>query len=313
MKLSVIICTHNPRPDYLSRTLAGLRAQTLPADEWELLLIDNASSPELATAVSLKWHPNARHLREDVLGLTPARLRGIQEAQGRLLVFVDDDNLLDRDYLANAIGIYEDYPFLGAFGGSVEAEFEVEPPSSIKPYLGGLAIRKTVSDHWSNARKWSEATPVGAGMCVRREVARLYLERVRNDPLRLALDRQGKSLGAGGDADLAWTSSSLNKGTGCFARLRLTHLISKDRLTESYIERLNTGFAYAEEILTYEHDADGWKSRKGTRWNAVRYWCRYIRVSPFDRRIMKARRSGCRAARESIAKLRPAVPQDLNH
>ena len=85
----------------------------------------------------LKWHPNAHHIREEVLGLTPARLRGIEEAQGELLVFVDDDNLLDSGYLTNAVEICEDYPFLGAFGGSIDGEFEVEPPVSIKPYLEG--------------------------------------------------------------------------------------------------------------------------------------------------------------------------------
>src|ERR1700739_2123923 len=171
MKLSVIICTHNPRPGYLSRTLEALRTQTLPIAEWELLVIDNASNPAVTTLISLAWHRRARHIREEVLGLTPSRLRGIQEAQGQLLVFVDDDNLLDPDYLANAVEIYADYPFLGAFGGSVTGEYEVEPPLSIRPYLEGLAVRKTATDHWSNAKRWSEATPFGAGMCVRREVA----------------------------------------------------------------------------------------------------------------------------------------------
>src|SRR5690348_12350374 len=102
MNLSVIICTHNHRLEYLSRTLEALRVQTLPMAEWELLLIDNASRSAVAASVNLTWHPNARHIREEVLGLTPARLRGIQEARGKLVVFVDDDNLLDPDYLTNA-------------------------------------------------------------------------------------------------------------------------------------------------------------------------------------------------------------------
>jgi glycosyltransferase involved in cell wall biosynthesis len=304
MKLSVIICTHNPRPEYLSRALEALRLQTLPMAEWELLVIDNASRPAAAALVSLAWHPNARHIREEVLGLTPARLRGIQETQGRLLVFVDDDNLVDPDYLTNALEIYEEYPFLGAFGGSITAEFEVDPPLSIAPYLEGLAIRKTLSDHWSNAKKWSEATPFGAGMCVRREVAELYSERVGNDRIRVALDRQGTSLGAGGDVDMAWTSFSLGKGTGCFARLRATHLISKDRLTEPYIERLYAGLAYADEILAHQ-DAGNSKNYNGTVWNTFRFWCNYFRASPFGRKIMIARRLGQERARETIFKVWP--------
>ena len=307
MKLSVIICTHNPRPEYLSRTLDALRIQTLGMAEWELLLIDNGSHPAVAALASLTWHPNARHITEKVLGLTPARLRGIQEAQGQLLIFVDDDNVLAPDYLANAIEIYKDYPFLGAFGGSIEGEFEVDPPLSITPYLEGLAIRRIVSDHWSNAKRWSEATPLGAGMCVRREVTELYSACVRNDRIRFALGRKGTSLGAGEDTDMAWTSLLLDKGTGCFARLRLTHLISKGRLTESYVERLYTGFGYADEILAYERAGIS-HNYKETALDAVRYWFRYVRASRFGRKILKARRSGQKRARETLVKM-PTVPR----
>jgi glycosyltransferase involved in cell wall biosynthesis len=304
MKLTVIICTHNPRPEYLSRTVDALRAQTLPVDQWELVIVDNASNPAIQTLIDITWHQNARILLEPELGKNPALSCGILHSTGVLIVIVDDDNVLDPDYLTNASAIYEDYPFLGAFGGSMQGEFEVDPPSSITPYLEGLAVRRIVRDHWSNAKEWSEATPFGAGMCVRREVAELYSERVGNDRIRVALDRQGTSLGAGGDVDMAWTSFSLGKGTGCFARLRATHLISKDRLTEPYIERLYAGLAYADEILAHQ-DAGNSKNYNGTVWNTFRFWCNYFRASPFGRKIMIARRLGQERARETIFKVWP--------
>jgi glycosyltransferase involved in cell wall biosynthesis len=307
MKLTVIICTHNPRPEYLSRTLEALRAQTLPFEQWELLILDNASNPAIEALTNITWHQNARILAEPELGKNAALSRGTLHSTGALIVIVDDDNVLDPDYLANAVEIYEDYPFLGAFGGSIEGEFEVDPPLSLLPYMEGLAIRTTVRDHWSNARKWSEATPFGAGMCVRREVAELYLHRVRSDKIRFALGPKGTTLGRGEDTDMAWTSFSLNKGTGCFARLRATHLISKDRLTESYVERLYTGLAYADEILAHE-DGDSSKNYNKTVWNTVRYWFNYIRASPFGRRIMKARRLAQKAARNTIVKMQSSEP-----
>ena len=84
MNLSVIICTHNPRKDYLTRVLQALKAQTLPKDQWELLLIDNASDQELARSWDLSWHPHGRHIREDKTGLNFARARGFAEAQGEI-------------------------------------------------------------------------------------------------------------------------------------------------------------------------------------------------------------------------------------
>src|SRR5271168_5062239 len=99
MNLSVIICSHNPRPDYLQRTLDGLKSQTLPKQQWELLLVDNRSKDRLSERWDLSWHPYGRHVREEELGLTAAMLTGIREARGRILIVVDDDNVLASDYL----------------------------------------------------------------------------------------------------------------------------------------------------------------------------------------------------------------------
>ena len=48
MDLSVIICTHNPRVDYLYSVLNALQQQTLSHDQWELILVDNASQDVLS-------------------------------------------------------------------------------------------------------------------------------------------------------------------------------------------------------------------------------------------------------------------------
>ena len=138
LPVSVIICTHNPREDYLRRVLDALRAQTLPKEQWELLLVDNASHESLAGKWDLSWHPQARHLREEKTGLTHARLCGIAAAQGELLVFVDDDNVLRSDYLAACLKIASEHPHLGAWGGSCVAEYEIAPPEELRPWLGGL-------------------------------------------------------------------------------------------------------------------------------------------------------------------------------
>src|ERR1700746_4111324 len=100
---SVVICSHNPRPQYLRRVLDALRNQTLPKERWELLLVDNASTDSLATAWDLSWHRLGRHIRERELGIARARLRGIKATQTELIVFVDDDNVLAPDYLSEAI------------------------------------------------------------------------------------------------------------------------------------------------------------------------------------------------------------------
>src|SRR3954468_24414259 len=132
---SVIICSHNPRSDYFARVLDRLRNQTLPLHKWELLIIDNASPVSLVTRWDISWHPTGRHVLERELGLTPARRRGIQEASADLIIFVDDDNVLDETYLAEAIKIKQEWPSLGVWGsGFIRGDFEAELPESLRKH-----------------------------------------------------------------------------------------------------------------------------------------------------------------------------------
>ena len=250
---SVIICSHNPREDYLRRVLDALKAQALPAKDWELLLVDNASKEPLAKRVDLSWHPHARHICEDKVGLTHARLRGIAESKSDLLVFVDDDNVLRADYLQAALKISKDWPQLGAWGGSCLPEFEAEPCPEMRPWLAGLLIEKLSTQVWARLRSFTEALPPGAGMTVRGAVAKRYRELVLRDPVRQALGRTGKKLAAGEDSDMALCGFEVGLGTGRFPELELTHLIPARRVTLEYIEGLHEGFGYSDVVLKAIH------------------------------------------------------------
>lgn len=58
MLISAIICTHNPQPKLLERVLTAIREQDLGRDDYELLLIDNASREPLSAEL-VSWHPRA--------------------------------------------------------------------------------------------------------------------------------------------------------------------------------------------------------------------------------------------------------------
>jgi glycosyltransferase involved in cell wall biosynthesis len=78
--------------------LDALRAQTLAAEKWELIVFDNGSREPLSHMFDLSSHPVARHVVLPELGLLSARLFGIREAKADLLVFVEDDCLLVPSY-----------------------------------------------------------------------------------------------------------------------------------------------------------------------------------------------------------------------
>jgi glycosyltransferase involved in cell wall biosynthesis len=290
--ISVIICTHNPRQDYLARVLDALKAQTLPKDQWELFLVDNASENPLAGRIDLSWHPNARHVREEKTGLTHARLCGIAAAQGELLVFVDDDNVLRADYLETCLKISSEHPRLGAWGGSCVAEFEVEPPAELHPWLGGLVTEQLKATVWVKLRRWTEASPAGAGLVLRQIQARHYRELALKDPMRQSLDRSGKNLGAGGDGDMVLCGFDLGLGAGRFPELELTHLIPAQRLTLEYIEGIHEGFGYGGVMLSAIHQPELLSG--SSRWRFWYMWflLRATGKSRVERRIRLAGEKG---------------------
>jgi glycosyltransferase involved in cell wall biosynthesis len=268
--ISVILCTRNPRGDYLHRVLDSLNGQSLPKEMWELLVVDNASNDRLAERLELSWHPRSRHVREDNLGLTPARLRGISEAAGELLVFVDDDNVLAPDFLEIATALHARFPYLGAFGaGSLEPEFEVQPPSEILPRIRLLAVRTVSSARWSKNAQEFGATPWGAGLCVIRSVANSYRQSVKDLDVTIPLDRKGDELFSGGDDLFSWVAAAVGYEFGIFPELRVTHLIAADRLSQSYFLRLLNDHTYSNFVRHYLFD--GIQPQRLD-------WSRYIRL-----------------------------------
>lgn len=246
MNLSVVICTHNPRREYMERTLNALRAQMMPKEQWELLIVDNASDPALAGNLDLSWHPQNRIVAEPELGILPGRVRGLKESRAPLILFVDDDNVLAPDYLELALAIAETHPFLGCWGGSIAPEFETPPPPWIEDFRLLLACVEVPKDRWSNY----DATPPTAGMCLRRSVAEAFIRVVSEDPRRQFLGRRGKTgLANGEDADLALTACDIGLGMGQFTRLKMTHLIPASRMDENYLLRFAEGTFFSGMIL----------------------------------------------------------------
>lgn len=249
--LSVLICSHNPRGEYLTRVLEAVRQQTFERSKWELLLIDNASSRPLREVYDLSWHSSGRHLLVDKLGKTHALLRGIKEAQSEILVIVDDDNVLAPDYLENVFTMFEENSHLGVIGGVIEGEFEVEPPIWSLPYLHYLAIvDKGDRPLHALTPGMDFYIPPGAGMGIRKTVAEYYAQQIKADPVRQGLDPVGDKLSRAGDTDLALCAFEVGFARGYYPQLKLKHLISRDRLEPEYLERLIEGSTYSVTLLS---------------------------------------------------------------
>lgn len=249
-KLAVVICTHNPREDYLSRVIDGLRCQTLDKSVWEFLLVDNCSDTPVACSFA-DWHPNGRTVREDEIGLTRARMCGIKNSATPLIVFVDDDNVLRPDYLQETLRLSEQHPLMGVFGAArILPEFEEEPTPECRPFVGMLALRSLNRTMWSNDPR-DMIIPWGAGLVVRRDVATEFVRDVAADLRRLSLDRKGDSLDSCGDNVFSWNACKLGYGKALFVELGLTHLIDSSRVTSEYLQKIAEGHSYSDAMLRF--------------------------------------------------------------
>ncbi len=99
-RLSVVMPTHN-RPDILGETLEAYAAQTLPRDQWELVLVDDASRNDVgALADAAKPRIELQYQRNETRqGPGPTRNTAIAMAKGKYLLFTGDDIVPEPDFL----------------------------------------------------------------------------------------------------------------------------------------------------------------------------------------------------------------------
>jgi len=179
------------------------------------------------------------------------------EASTDLLIFVDDDNVLDRNYLLEAVRIKHEWPQLGVWGsGAIVPEFEVAPQPDVAKLLEYLALREMTKPQWSNVFplrcEQFRATPWGAGMCLRSHVAAAYRQWCEKSVIHIE-SRRGKSVLLGGeDIEMCYVACEQGDGMGTFPQLRLIHLIPKERVTVKYLLKVFEGTVMSNLLLEYK-------------------------------------------------------------
>lgn len=145
IKVTVAIPTYN-RADFLRQTLAGIAGQQFPREHFEVLVIDNNSTDHTRAVVAefAATQPAPRYVHEAAQGLDYARNRAITEARGEIIVFGDDDILVQPDWLAQmAVPLLADAGArrIGAVGGEVIPVFPDGLPDWVREWHAPLAFR----------------------------------------------------------------------------------------------------------------------------------------------------------------------------
>lgn len=259
MKLTVAICTWN-RAGLLDQTLTALAGLTIPAGaSWELVVVDNNSTDR--TAEILARHaarlPLAR-VFEPVPGHCQARNAALARATGDLVVWTDDDVLVDADWLVRYHAAAERWPEAAFFGGTVDPLYAATPPRWVEANLDLLAGAYALARFGVEERPLAPGElPFGANMAMRPAAlgglkfdTRLGLK--QNDHVRGDETELFRRLVAAGHSGI-WVGSA-----------RVRHHVPAARLTSRYVWDYNVG--YGRTMARLERAAGSNQSQGVPRW-----------------------------------------------
>lgn len=247
ISVTVCICTYN-RDERLKETLkslAGLRNG--PDIKWEVLLIDNNSSDHTKMiAEEFSDRLPLRYVFEPVQGLSNARNRAIRECRSDLLIFTDDDVVVESSWLNEFCKTAGAFPDAAYFGGRVLPYWPTGRPTWLgeesMPLLAGLFVWYDLGRDIHFYRS-SELLPYGASFAIRRSL----FENIT--PFRADLGVSGSSLGRGEEVE--YISRAISAGYhGVYVGTAVCrHWVDPVRLKLSYMYRygIQKGF---EQIRT---------------------------------------------------------------
>jgi Glycosyl transferase family 2 len=105
--VSVVLPSHG-RPELLERAIASVRASSY--ENWELLVVEDGADEASKAVVQAAGDPRISWSQIPDGGVAAARNAALSRAKGTIIAYLDDDNLMDRDWLRAIVWAFEQRP-----------------------------------------------------------------------------------------------------------------------------------------------------------------------------------------------------------
>lgn len=251
--VSIVICCHNGEK-LLPQTLKHIAGQDIKDKiEWEVILIDNASTDDTSNIAREHWPREApapfRIIYEQKLGLANARERAFSEAKYEFVSFIDDDIWIAPEWVETVFDIMTAHPDVGICGGFSEAVYEIDPPEWFEKCKDIYAIGPQgiaagdVTD--SRGYLW------GSGGAIRKSA----FQELADKGFEFTLSgRQGTRLSSGEDAELCLALRLAGWRLWYDPRLRFGHFFTAKKLRWEYSCRIVRGYgAHEVSLIPYKY------------------------------------------------------------
>ena len=243
MKITVAICTWN-RSRLLQQTLESLTRLRVPDDlAWDLVIVDNRSQDDTREVIqSFESRLPIRYVFEGNQGHARSRNTAVEQAAGDLIVWTDNDVIVDRNWLAGYAEAALKYPQAAFFGGVIEPVFEAGKPDWLvdtwdksHPVYAARDLGKTEFQLLENQ------FPFGANFAIRADVQNEFLYDLRTG-------RSG--VGMVGDDEITVLRRIVAAGHHgvWLPQTKLQHFIPQDRATPKYVGQYFVGQGQANVL-----------------------------------------------------------------
>ena len=244
--ITLIICTYN-REKYIAPLLDSIAKNDYPTTDYEIVLVDNNCTDnthgvcEQFTAA----HPEVtlRYVVEPEQGLSAARNKGIKEAKGDIIIYVDDDALVDADYIRIYAEHFASHPETMAAGGPIEPLYETEEPKWMSPYT--KALLTAWMNYGDKVREYPNGRYPGGGNAAYRKVVFDQVGMFNTE-----LGRKGSLLLASEEKDIFDKMHALGMQVLYLPTPVLHHIIPQAKLEEDYFNRLTLQIGRSERMRT---------------------------------------------------------------
>lgn len=230
-RVSIVICTYN-RADLLQITLDSLPALAA-IDMAEILIVDNNSTDhtrEISESFALRQAGVMRvhYVFEPTQGLSAARNRGIQEAKGDIIAYLDDDAVPCLGWIRTIVDTFDHRHDVYAIGGMIRPKFESERPAWL---IKSLELPYTIVDRGEDVHEYPMSKhPFGANMAIRKSFHETYL-------FPTDLGRKGTLLLSGEESWIFEQMQQERKTILYHPSMVVDHFIPDNRLTKDWIKQ----------------------------------------------------------------------------
>lgn len=281
---SLILRTYNPDLRLIRRCLQSIQNLKINNFRYEVILVDNNSTTDFLNNTEIKQIlnriENLKIIIETKPGSNYASITGVTQASAPWLVFYDQDNEPNNDYLINLTSIISKNSCVGIWGpGEVKVDFIDQTHNWIEQNCRATFQEKQTNEvEFASQKNWNTCYPPGTGYCVKKDIFLNYIEQYLSKNFK-TIARSGASLMGAEDSQVIYMAILLGYAVGTHPTLKLNHIIPIDKSNFDYVKKLRFFTRYSFILATVEmlpETVNKYQKKQISQISLLILMCKYI-------------------------------------